>query len=162
MDTPSLIIGSVLLLLFVGPILYAIWMQNHKERKQLRKLNEIGSGQNLKFDYTEISNSLLLGLDAQTKKLVVIEPGNNMQFNIIDLNKIGNSKILKKAVPNPDRSKGRERIIQISLELLENHGKNKATEILFYDEDGNDGADMSTRLFVAEKWDKLIHTSLSA
>ncbi|WP_373057298.1 hypothetical protein [Zunongwangia sp. H14] len=162
MDTPSIIIGSTLLLLFVGPILYAIWMQNHKDKKRMKKLNEIGSTQNLKYDYIEISNSLLLGLDAQARKLVIIEPENNMQYDIIDLSKIDNSKILKKAVPNADRSRGRERIIQISIELLENHGKDKVAEILFYDEDGPESSDMAARLFLAERWEKLIHMNLSA
>ncbi|MDT0685453.1 hypothetical protein [Autumnicola psychrophila] len=163
MDTTSVIIGSILLLLFVGPILYVIYLQSLKDKKQLKILNEEGARQNLKFDHTEISNSLLLGLDTREKKLVAIEPDNEYKTTIIDLLHISDSRILKKVIPNPSSFKDREKIMQVSIELMEAHGVEKKTsQILFYDEDGRDSEDVGSRLTTALKWEKLIKTSLSA
>ena len=162
MDTASIIIGSVLLLLFVGPVLYVIWLQSLRDKKLLKILTEEGNRHNLKFDQTEVSNSLLLGLDSRQKKLVAIEPDNEFKTTLVDLVKISDSRILKRVIPNPSNFKDREKIMQISIELMENSGVEKSSQILFYDEDGKDSEDVGSRLTTAIKWEKLIKSSLSA
>ncbi|MDT0689673.1 hypothetical protein RM549_07740 [Salegentibacter sp. F188] len=162
MDTASILIGSVLLLLFIGPVLYVIWRQSLKDKKSLKILTEEGNRRNLKFDHTEVSNSLLLGLDSHNKKLVAIEPANEYKITHVDLVKIIDSKILKKVISNPSSFKDREKIMQVSIELMENSGVQKYSKILFYDEDGEDSEDVGSRLTSALKWEKLIKSSLSA
>ncbi|MDT0650063.1 hypothetical protein [Autumnicola edwardsiae] len=160
MDTASITIGSILLLLFIAPVLYVIWKQSLQDKKLLKKLIEEGARYNLKFDHTEVSNSLLLGLDSGNKKLLAIEPDND-KTTLVDLVKISDSKILKKVTPNPSSFKDREKIMQVSIELMENKRGEKVSQILFYDEDARDGTDVGTRLTSALKWEKLIKANLS-
>lgn len=162
MDTASITIGSILLLLFIAPVLYVIWRQSLQDKKLLKKLSEEGARHNLKFDHTEVSNSLLLGLDSSKKKLLAIEPDNEYKTTLVDLLKISDSRILKKVIPNPSSFKDREKIMQVSIELMENSGVDKASHILFYDEDGKDSEDVGSRLTTALKWEKLIKANLSA
>lgn len=114
MDTASTLIGLGLLAVFVLPILFLIWQQNTKEKSRLRNLKELSIKNNLTTDTVEISATLLLGLDSKAKKLLVIEPTNNMQHQVLDLSFIKNTKVSSQ--PFPDKP---ELIKRISLDLSE-------------------------------------------
>ncbi|PRX48165.1 hypothetical protein [Salegentibacter salegens] len=157
MDTASTLIGLGLLAVFVLPILFLIWQQNTKEKSRLRNLKELSIKNNLTTDTVEISATLLLGLDSKAKKLLVIEPTNNMQHQVLDLSFIKNTKVSSQ--PFPDKP---ELIKRISLDLSENRNNKKLTEIIFYDEDDNASNNASERLIVAQKWNRIISEKLSA
>lgn len=161
MDQNSAIIGAVMALLFIGPILYMILKQQNKNKKRLKDLKNICSNNQMKPDEIELSNSLLLGLDSSSKKLVIVEPKNNMQYDIIDLNKIKASHIAKKG-PLANAGKEPSTITHLSLELSKSNPREKVTEIVFYDEDDESSDNYDTQLFIANKWDRLIKSNLSA
>ena len=157
MDTASTLIGLGLLAVFVLPILFLIWQQNTKEKNRLKNLKELSIKNNLNTDTIEISATLLLGLDSKAKKLLVIEPTNHMQHQVLDLSYIKNAKV--SSHPFPDKP---ELIKRISLDLSENRNNKKFTEIIFYDEDDNSSNNASERLVIAQKWNRIISEKLSA
>lgn len=157
MDTASMLIGLGLLAVFVLPILFLIWKQNTKEKNRLKSLKDLSIQHNLTTDTVENSATLLLGLDSNARKLLVIEPTNNMQHQVLNLNYIKNSKV--SSHPFPDNPK---LIKRISLDLSENKNDKKITEIIFYDEDDKSSNSASERLVIAQKWHRIISEKLSA
>ncbi|TDN87352.1 hypothetical protein DET49_11242 [Salegentibacter sp. 24] len=156
MDIASTLIGLGLLAVFVLPILFLIWQQNIKEKKRRKSLKELSIKHNLNTDTVEVSANLLLGLDSKTRKLLVIEPNNNMQHQVLDLSFIKNAKVSSHSFPGSP-----ELIKRISLDLSENINNKKLTEIIFYDEDDNTG-NASERLIAAQKWNRLINAKIPA
>ncbi|SHF69301.1 hypothetical protein SAMN05444483_10271 [Salegentibacter echinorum] len=155
MDTPSTIIGLVPLAIFVLPILYLIVQQNNKQKQGLKNLKNIGNKNNLRLEKTEVSSNLLLGLDSEAHKLLVVEPVNNMQHRVVDLRKVSRSTVNAVAFPNNQKL-----IKRVSLDLLNSTGK---MDIVFYDDDDdNDNHNAAERLAVAKKWNQLIRPKLSA
>lgn len=157
MDTLSTLIGLGLLAVFMLPILYLIWQQNNKEKNRFKNLKKISAENNLTTDTVEVSANLLLGLDSKANKLLIIEPTNNMQHRVLDLNKIKNSKV--NSHPFPENQK---LIKSVSLDLIEDNNNQKPTEIIFYDEDDNENNNASERLIAAQKWQRIISAKLSA
>mgnify|MGYP003111438644 CR=1 FL=1 len=162
MDTSSIAIGVILIFLFVGPIMYMILKQNNREKNRLKNLKNISKQHELDLTEVELTNALLLGLDSKAKKLVVVEPLNNMQYNIIDLNGIKVSHVSKKGNPQVNGTKGNPAITHISLDLIKNNSKENATEIIFYDEDDDTSYNAETQMFLANKWDRLIRSNIPA
>lgn len=157
MDTASTLIGLGLLAVFVLPVIFLIWQQNTKEKKRLKSLKEISSKNNLNTDTVEVSATLYLGLDSKSKKLLVVEPTNNMQHQVLDLLKIKTTKVSTLQIDENSKY-----IKRISLDLSGNIKDRKLTEIIFYDEDDNENNDASERLIVANKWNQIISEKLSA
>ena len=114
------------------------------------------------LDHYELSNSLLLGLDSSSKKLIVVEPKNAMEFDVIDLSKINVSAIAKRSDAETNKHTGKAPIIKICLELIKNNPNQKVSEIVFYDEDDETNMDADVQLVLAKKWDELIRMNLSA
>jgi len=162
MDFKSIEIGTALILLFIVPILYMIYRQSTKDKRRLKKLKDLSTQNQMKLDHYELSNSLLLGLDSSSKKLIVVEPKNAMEFEVIDLSKIDISSIAKRSETETNKHTGKAPIIRICLELIKNNPKQKVSEIVFYDEDDETNMDADVQLVLANKWDKLVRMNLSA
>ena len=162
MEFKSVAIGVVLILLFIVPILFMIYRQSTKNRRRLKKLKDLSTQNQMTLDHYELSNSLLLVLDSSSKKLIVIEPPNAMEFDVIDLSKIDVSTISKKSHAETNKHTGKEPLIRVCLELIKNNPKQKVSEIVFYDEDDETNMDADVQLVLAKKWDELIRMNLSA
>jgi len=162
MEFNSVAIGVVLILMFVVPILYMIYRQSTKDKRRLKKLKDLGTQNQMTLDHYELSNSLLLGLDSKSKKLIVVEPQKAMEFDVVDLSKINVSAIAKRNDAETNKHTGKVPIIRISLELIKNNPKQKVAEIVFYDEDDETNMDADVQLVLAKKWDELIRMNLSA
>lgn len=162
MEFKSVAIGVVLILMFIVPILFMIYRQSTKNRRRLKKLKDLSTQNQMTLDHYELSNSLLLGLDSSSKKLIVIEPQNAMEFDVIDLSKIDVSTISKKSHAETNKHTGKEPLIRVCLELIKNNPKQKVSEIVFYDEDDETNMDADVQLVLAKKWDELIRMNLSA
>jgi len=162
MENASVAIGVVLLLLFIVPILLMIFTQSAKEKKHISSLKKISIDHQMNLDEMELTNLFLLGIDQNAKKLIVVEPQRNMEFNVIDLNSIHESFITKRTVPIPGATKNKTAVTHISLELMKNNPKQRVSEITFYDEDDNASLSAESQLFLANKWNDLIQRNLSA
>lgn len=162
MENGSIAIGIALLLLFICPILFMIFKQSAREKKHISSLKKISTDHQMNLDETELSNLFLLGIDRNAKKLIVVEPQKNMEYNVIDLSNINESYISKKTIPIPGATKNKAAITHISLELMKSNPKQRVSEITFYDEDDDASLNAESQLFLANKWNDLIKQSLSA
>ena len=162
MENASVAIGIALLFLFIGPILFMIFKQSTKEKKHLSSLKKYSAEHQLNLDEIELTNLFLLGIDQNAKKLIVVEPQRNMEYNVIDLKNINDSFISKKTIPIPGATKNKTAVTHISLELMKNNPKQRVSEITFYDEDDNASLNSDAQLFLANKWNDLIQRNLSA
>lgn len=161
MDTSSIAIGVILMMLFIGPILYLIIKQNSKDKTRLKNLKSLGAQNQMDLDEIEVTNGVWLGLDKKSKKLLVVEPDKNMQYDVIDLKKITQSHVSKKGLPQPKGGKNEIAITRISLDLLKNNPREIVTEITFYDENDNSSYNADTQMSLANKWDRLIRANIS-
>jgi hypothetical protein len=162
MENSSAIMGIALLALFVGPIIYMIVRHSSKEKIVEKRLHSLATENNMKLDQIEITNSLLLGLDSNTKKFLIIDPSDHTKYEVIDLKNVGQSVVAKSGHQQKIGNKNKLALTHIGLELLKNNSKEKVKEVIFYDEDDNDSLDADAQLFMANKWDKLIKSNLSA
>ena len=160
METSSTIIGLSLFVLFMGPIFYALYRQGLKEKRNKKALQNLAKSNNMNLDHIEISNALVLGLDKAQHKLLILEPANANQHQLIDLSEVNKTSVIKRSVSFTENEKRKTKIIQVSIELLSKSNHKRITEILFYDEDGADNYDMETQLFAASRWNNLIQASL--
>jgi hypothetical protein len=133
-----------------------------KEKRVKKRLHGLATEHNMKLDQIEITNSLLLGLDSTTKKFLVIDPKDHAKYEVIDLKNVGQSVVAKSGHQQKIGNKNKLALTHIGLELLKNNSKEKVKEVIFYDEDDNDSLDADAQLFMANKWDKLIKSNLSA
>ena len=162
MENASAIMGIALLALFVGPIIFMIVNHSAKEKRTKKRLYSLAAENQMKLDHVEITNSLVLGLDSNSKKFLVVDPIDPSNFEVIDLKKVGQSVVAKTGHQQKIGNKNKLALTRIGLELLKNNSKEKVKEIIFYDEDDNDSLDADIQLFKATKWDDLIRKNLSA
>lgn len=156
MDKSSLMIGTLLFVVFMFPIIFALVKQKSKESKNKKALDKIASDNGLKLDRFETYGHLSLGLDSSAKKLIVIDPLVIEQPEVIDLKNVSRINISKTLQPG-DRTK--ERIIHLGLEISDKTSE-KTTEIIFYDEDDYESTDAEIRLIAARKWDEILQKNL--
>lgn len=152
-------IGLLLLALFVIPVVYVLVKQNSKERKQQGLIKKVAAENNLNLDKLESYGHLSLGLDNQTKKLLIADFKEGFQHDIIDLKKVDQIKLSKKLLPDTYSKSKKERIIHLSL-CIEMQNASKITEITFYDEDDELSNDADIRLHDARKWDDMLNKSM--
>lgn len=162
MENSSAIMGIVLLALFVGPIVFMIVKHSRKEKKVKKRLNSLASENNMNLDQIEVTNSLILGLDSNSKKFLIIDSKDHSKYDVIDLMKVGQSVVAKTGHQTKIGNKNKLALTHIGLELLNSNSKEKVKEVIFYDEDDNDSLDADIQLFIANKWDGLIRKNLSA
>ena len=162
MEKASVLMGIGLLALFVGPILYMIVAHAAKEKRTLKLLNSLATQHQMKLDQIEVNNSLLLGLDSNSKKFLVIDPKDHSKYEVIDLKNVSQSLVSTSGHQHKIGNKNKLALTHIGLDLLKKNSKEKIKEVVFYDEDDNDSMDADAQLFIANKWDNLIRKNLSA
>ncbi|PTX45110.1 hypothetical protein C8P64_1100 [Christiangramia gaetbulicola] len=157
MDKSSLMIGTLLFVIFMFPIIYVLRKQKSIEAKQKKALNTIAGKHGLKLDKFETIGHLSLGLDSSNKILVAIDPKMEIDHLVIDLKKVSKVNISKNTL-RVDSNK--ERIIHLGLQLAEQNSS-KVTELVFYDEEDYESTDADIRLHEAKKWDEIIHKNMA-
>ncbi|WP_372919948.1 hypothetical protein [Salegentibacter sp.] len=155
MDTASTLIGLSLLVIFLGPIFYLILIENRKNIVGRQALLRIADANALQPKEIEVNTSVYLGLDARKKKLIYINYTNKNEFKVIDLNIVSNVNLETKDFP--------EKPGKINFISLKFTGKSKSegnSELVFYDEYGENGDDAEVQYNLARKWQKFIENCL--
>lgn len=158
MDTTSLSIGIFIFLLFLTPIVYLMLNQASAINKRKKIIKRIASAHQLELNHQEFYPHFALGLDTKNKKLLIFEAED--AYDIIPLDQVKDSHLSKKLTNEFYKNQKKERIVHLSLELI-NKLNEKITEIVFYDEQSEDINDAQAQLFIARKWDNLIHASMT-
>ena len=157
MDKTSLMIGTLLFVIFMFPIIYVLLKQRSKEAKHRKELNKIATENGLTLDKFETFGHLSLGLDSSNKILVAIDPKMEVNHAVIDLKKVSRVNISKNTLRGESN---KERIIHLGLQLADQNSA-KITELVFYDEEDYESTDAEIRLHVAMKWDEIIQKNIA-
>ncbi|HSP83384.1 MAG TPA: hypothetical protein VLN72_06600 [Gillisia sp.] len=156
MDISSTLIGVILLLLFIGPVFILIINQNRKDRSTKRLLEQKIKEYGINPDISELTPSLLLGLDSNLKKLLIVRP-ISQESNLISLAEIKRSQL--RIVDKPELP---GKVNFISLDLLYNKKDAQPFEIVFYDEEDDANPEAEVQLQLARRWENHIKEFLSS
>lgn len=159
MDITSVSIGLFIFILFMAPIIYLLMSASLKTSKKKKLLKKIAQDQQLELDHLEFYEHCILGLDSEKKQLLIVE--NSEKYDVILLKNVKDSYVSKKLISDHYKDRKKEHIVHLSLELINNLNE-KITAIVFYDEESEEALDAEAQLFMAQKWDKLIHHNLGA
>lgn len=85
MDTTSIVIGLILLLIFIGPIGFLLVKQRSTGKVKLNRLTSFSQKHQLTLTETEILPTVSLGLDTTSTNLCVIQHTKNDQELLLDL-----------------------------------------------------------------------------
>lgn len=149
MEKSSIITDIVLTLLVVIPIAYLILHISSRDKKVQKTINKLASSNGLSITNLEISGNLVLAIDNTHKKLIL---SNRKQlednFQVVDLAELNECRI--KTTHLTKTTLG-----WVGLELV---GKNSKQEIIFYEEENEEGPHIESGacLQLAKKWEKLI------
>lgn len=155
MELSSIFIGVGIFLLFMLPVVYLILTQNKKRKVKTQKLYEIGKNNNLNLELIETTDMVVLGLDINARKLVIVEPMNNNNFGVINLEEIKSCKIKTTSAGQKENN-----YLHVALELFEKASGRKSFEIVYYDDDVDLNLDPEAELLRAKKWHETISTHL--
>lgn len=155
MDTASTLIGLSLLVIFLGPIFYLILIENRKNIVGRQALLRIAEANALQPKEIEVNTSVYLGLDARKKKLIYINYTNKNEFKVIDLKTVSNVNLETKDFPEQPG-----KINFISLKIIGKLKSEGNSELVFYDEYGENGDDAEVQYNLARKWQKFIENCL--
>jgi hypothetical protein len=135
MDIVSIELGLGLLLLFVGPVIYAVTSQSRKEKQTIKKVEALCGSQNIKITKSAIFQSLFLGIDEQSRYLVTtpvpVKESKIDLFPIIDLKSVN---LLKVETPKPGQPKAKT-IEKIAIELVFKDKQKSSHNIVFFDDE---------------------------
>lgn len=162
MDIYSVSIGILLLLLFVGPILYLVLRLSLSEERNIKKIKAIAAKYQLEPDQIETSGNLLLGMDSGRKRLILTSPENPEEYELIDLGSLSECRLRKMNATSEKSGNHNPTLTYVSLELLKKNPREKNSEIVFYSEEDDSSYDSDEKLLIAAKWEKLIRISLQS
>lgn len=155
MELSSILIGVGMLLLFMVPIIYLVVVQNKKRQAKTKKLYEISRNNNLNLDVVETTDMVVLGLDTASRKLIVVEPLNNNNFVVVNLEDLKSSKI-----KTTSASKKENQYLHVAMELFEKATGKKIFEIVYYEDEVDLNLNPEAELLRAKKWHELLENSL--
>ncbi|GGD94710.1 hypothetical protein [Planktosalinus lacus] len=158
MDIVSIEIGIGLLLLFVVPVIYAITNQSRKEKKTVKKVEDLCKSKSIKLNETGIFQALFIGIDEISGYLVTSSvPVKENQIELFALSSINKVQMIKELAPKTSRTKT-EVIEKVAIELQFKSKETPTHQIVFFDEQVGTDAHQSSH--EVSKWVKLIEKHL--
>lgn len=158
METSSVLLGILLLLLFVGPMFYLAYNHSAKEKKRIKKLQLLSQKNQLTLDESEYLSPVSLGLDKASKKLLVIQQIKPQRELTLDLNNV-RSCSLQRLNADKKSTEVLDEVQDIHLLLKNSSGTDES--IPFYTDENDSAAEKEGRLAAASRWHKLIASSLN-
>ena len=155
MDTGSLIVDIVIILVIAIPLAYLVIYSFNRERKVKKSVAKLCSQKGINLGIFEINGNLVLGIDDQQKKLILTHrKDTNNAFQIIDLPQLTDCQV--KTVKHSKIT-----LDWVGLELV---GTQQKQDIAFYveEDDEDPGTSAEICLQAARKWEKLIRPLLKA
>lgn len=150
MDTSSIAIGLVLLLIFIGPIGYLVIIQKNKGKACLKTLQVASQRNQLSLSETEILPTVSLGLDTASRKLLVIQNQKNGKEVLIDLAQFRSSEVVdSNAAGHSADNYNPQEEVHI---LLKGTPGTADEKISFFHEDQDSMTAKEERLNSAKKW----------
>ena len=159
MDIVSIELGIGMLLLFVVPIVYAVTNQSRKEKKTIKKVETLCGSSAVKLTSTAIFNTLFIGIDENSKKLVTSSvPVKEEHIDLFPLKDIKACNLFKLEVPKSGQPKATT-IEKVAIELIFKNKEKKNHHIIFFDEEV--GMESYASVNEASGWVTLIQKNLN-
>tara|TARA_R110002072_G_scaffold287464_6_gene453220 strand:+ start:40307 stop:40786 length:480 start_codon:yes stop_codon:yes gene_type:complete len=159
MDIVSIELGIGMLLLFVVPIVYAVTNQSRKEKKTIKKVETLCGSSAVKLTSTAIFNTLFIGIDENSKKLVTSSvPVKEEHIDLFPLKDIKACNLFKLEVPKSGQPKATT-IEKVAIELIFKNKEKKNHHIIFFDEEV--GMEPYASVNEASGWVTLIQKNLN-
>lgn len=153
MDTATTLMGISLLLVFLAPIGYLLVDQSLSEKKREKALQKVANEQNINLTQTDFLPDLALGLDMDSRKLLIVPMNKKKSVKLIDLGNIRKCEMVKKYVNNKVSSNLDDvREIALMIELADS----PTEAVIFYTEGEHPVTEKEMRRFMAIKWEKIL------
>jgi len=163
MNTGSLIIGIVLVLLFVVPIYFLSRKSSNKDKKMLAYFKNQAEQNGLNVSQTEIwNNSYYIGIDQEAGKLFYLKKiEENEEKVLIGLREIEKCRVdnIFRTIKEGKYSTNITDRIDLKIKLNNSNGSEKTIE--FYNAHGTGHLILSDQLHLAEKWAKIINQNIN-
>lgn len=155
MEISASLIGVIILLLVAVPIGYMIVSAGGTNKKVKKSVVQLSKSKGIELKDIDIIGNLVIGVDANTKKLVYSSKKNPTDdFKILDMEDVKDCRA--KTIKQSDKT-----LDWVGLEFVEKTGKK---EIVFYDEHADD--ELSKDPFVclqdAKRWEGTLRPLLKA
>lgn len=147
-------IGLLLLLIFIGPIIYLLIKQKINHRNHLKVLKNLCDVNNILPDFNEISGDYLLGLDSRERKLIYLRSGEQENYKLIDLNEYASCSVGSTKIPETGAA-------NVWLKLNNKSQHQLPMEITFYDNDRDIHLDSDVQYVLAQKWQAIIRQNIT-
>lgn len=135
MDIVSIELGLGLLLLFVGPVIYAVTSQSRKEKQTIKKVEALCGSQNIKITKSAIFQSLFLAIDEESKHLVTSTvPVKEIEIELVSITTLKSVSLFKVETPRPGQPKAKT-IEKVAIELVFKDKHKPSHQIVFFDEE---------------------------
>lgn len=153
MDTATTLMGIGLLLVFLTPIGYLLIEQSLTEKKREKALLRVAEENNLTITQTDYLPDLALGLDMDSRKLLMIPLKMKKAINVIDLKEIRQCELVKK-YKNDKVSSNLDDVQEIYLKI--DHKEIPVEPVVFYSEGIHPVTEKEMRRFMAIKWEMIL------
>ena len=154
MSRETTLIGIILLLVFIGPVIFILFQQKLKQNKKRKILKNLSDEHNLFFDYKEITGLYILGLDSKAGKLVYLQPEASDNYKLIELNENTTCHLDYKETANSHKE-------LIALKIGNKNKQLPQEQIIFYDDASDTNMVSEVQFIIAKKWDKIIKDNLN-
>lgn len=154
MSRETTLIGILLLLVFIGPVIFILFQQKLNQNKKRKILKNLSDQHNLFLDFQEITSLYILGLDSKTGKLLYLQPESNEEYKLIELNDYTTCHLDFKETASSHKER-------IALKLGNKKKNFSPEEIIFYDDESNTNMVSDVQFIIAKKWDKIIKDNLN-
>lgn len=160
MDIASIIIGTVLLIGFIGPLVWVQMKQQNQDNQFLKKCNQIAVNERLILSVQEVWNrDFFIGMDESKKVLIYVHLVNGfLEQEVIPLNQIISNKLVKTDRSWVVKGQTKSHIERLELQFKLSGNSEKEVKLLFYD--AMQSLTLIGELEIIRKWDELIKKEL--
>jgi hypothetical protein len=157
----SLILSTILILLFSAPFVIYKRKQSEKNKTQNLFLEQLASGSNLKFDDSDYWRDLyFIAFDSVNKILVYVKFGPEKTVHQIDLTKASDIQLVKVERSITVNGKLVNVIDGLTLKIEAGVAKREVKSLEFYDSELF--SDNMGELPLIQKWEKILKPSIKA
>lgn len=157
MDTGTLVVGAILILLFISPfVIFGSRGKKNKEKDLLKSLDDLASRNNCTIKDHQYWNNSAIGMDAANKMLFYFYKSEKQTYDrIIKLVEVQSCRIDIARHKTGTKSEDQQVIDNISIILEFKEKKRVPAHLLFYDSE-TDSLNLNDELQLAEAWAKNI------
>jgi hypothetical protein len=158
MDTSSILIGVITLVIWVIP--FALVSRRNKKRsnRNLKLLSDWTTENKLKLDKIESHSDFILGLDLTEKTFIFFKGSSENGIVKIPLFNVSQVQLVKETVVSNDNSVNNSRIISVYLEFAQKSSQSQSLQIELFCIEKNH--QLSGEIQLGQEWVKQINNIL--